>query len=410
MIGVAHSMKMAYISLKSSKTRSFLTALGIIIGIAAVVGTWTLGAGFNSYMTEQIGEDSSNFIVVAAKKDHLFYDQQLQIVKNTPGITDASPLVGSGGVVEFMGEQKNISQIYGVLEDYSDVASVTLSSGGFITNSDTSSAVVGKKIAAEMFNNEISDRSTIKITVYNENTKEYVTETFKVKGISAYEEDGGILKIGSDIENTIYIPVKTAQRMTGQDDYQEFYAAADTGENVSEVSDDVETNLARNLGVSERFLNDPGYEDLIPFVMINQADIMNQMQQLIQTLQTFLIGIGGISLVVGSVGIMNIMLVTVTERTREIGTLKALGYSLKDILFLFVIEAITVSLFGGAVGVFLGVLMGYAGSALMGFQMGLPVTPIVGGIILAIIIGVMAGVYPANKAAKMNPVDALRSD
>ncbi|MDV0447604.1 Macrolide export ATP-binding/permease protein MacB [Methanosarcinaceae archaeon Ag5] len=408
MIGLHHSMKMGLASLKSAKMRSGLTALGIIIGIAAVVATFTLGSSFGAYFSEQISSSGSNYIMIISEKENLFFDQQVQVVRNTPGVTGASPVNSAAGVVTFMGEEKNVTAIYGVTEDYAEIASMPMQSGSFISDKDTSSIVIGKKIAQEEFKNEITTRSTVTLTVYNNETKQYITETFKVKGISGSNETNIIT--GGEVDNAIYIPLDAAKRLSGRDDYYMIFAMTESSDDVQEVADDVEVNLARNLGVSERYLNNPEYDDLIPFMIMNQAEILEQVQQIIQTMQIFLAGIGGISLVVGSVGIMNIMLVTVTERTKEIGTLKALGYSSKDVLLLFVTEAIMISSVGGAVGVLLGLLAGYVGATLMGFSMGWSITVILAGIGISIVIGVIAGVYPANKAAKMNPVDALRSD
>ncbi|WNY26124.1 ABC transporter permease [Methanolapillus millepedarum] len=408
MIGLHHGISMGLASLKSAKMRSGLTALGIIIGIAAVVATFTLGSSFGAYFSDQISSSGSNYIMIISQKENLFFDQQVQVVRNTPGVTGASPVSFAGGVATFMGEEKNISAIYGVTEDYADIASVPMQSGSFITDKDTSAIVIGKKLAQEEFKNEITTRSTVTLTVLNTDTNEYITETFKVKGIAGYNETNIIS--GSEIDSAIYIPLDVAKKLSGKDDYYMIFAMTESADDVQEVADDVETNLARNLGVSERYLNNPEYEDLIPFMVMNQAEFLEQVQEITQILQTFLAGIGSISLVVGSVGIMNIMLVTVTERTKEIGTLKALGYSSKDVLLLFVTEAIMISSVGGTIGVFLGLLIGYIGAAVMGFSIGLSVPVIIGGIVLSMIIGVIAGVYPANKAAKMNPVDALRSE
>ncbi|WNY27403.1 ABC transporter permease [Methanolapillus ohkumae] len=405
MINLSHSVTMSLKSLKSSKMRSGLTALGIIIGIAAVVATFTLGASFGAYFSDQISATGSNYIMIISEKEQLFYDQQVQVVRNTAGVIGASPVSMAGGVVEFMGEEKNISAIYGVSEDYADIASVPMQSGNFITDKDTAAVVVGKNIAEDHFKNQITTRSTIMITVYNVQTNEYVTESFKVKGIAGYNETN--IVTGGDIDDAIYIPLDVAKRMSGRDDYYMIFGMTESGDDVQEVADDVKKNLARNLGVSERNLDN---EDLIPFLIFNQAEFLEQIQEITAVLQTFLAGIGSISLIVGSVGIMNIMLVTVTERTKEIGTLKALGYSSKDVLLLFVTEAIMISSVGGAIGVALGLLITYIASAIMGISMGFSTSVIVVGILLSMFIGVIAGVYPANKAAKMNPVDALRSD
>ena len=208
-------------------------------------------------------------------------------------------------------------------------------------------------------------------------------------------------------ENTmIAIPSNTMKQMTGETSYQQIYAMADSRENLNETNDEMKKRLGRSLGVSERDLDE---DEKVPFMTINQAEVLELVGTLTNTLQMFLLGIGGISLVVGAVGIMNIMIVTVTERTREIGTLKALGYSSKDILMLFVVESIIISSIGGLIGTLIGLLVAYIGASFMGLSMSIPFSSLFIGIGLSVAVGVLAGAQPSYRAAKMNPVDALRS-
>lgn len=403
MISLSHSTKMATESLKSSKLRSGLTALGIIIGIAAVIATFTLGASFGSYFEDQISSSGSNYIMIMSSKENLLLDQQAEVVRNTRGVAAASPVLSASGTVTFMGESKNFT-IYGVLEDYEEIGAVPMYEGNFISDQDTSVIDVGKKIAEEEFKNQITARSSVQLTIYNNALQENVTRTFSVKGITGSNKTN--IVTGSDANSAVYIPLSVMKEMTGRDDYRTIFAMTETNDTIQETGDEVEKNLARNLGVSERNL---GNDDLIPFSTMNQAEILEQVRSMTKTLQLFLIAIGGISLIVGSVGIMNIMIVTVTERTKEIGTLKALGYTSSDVLVLFIIESIVISLIGGAVGTVLGLLISYIGSAALGITMSLSCGAIAAALLISIAIGVLAGAYPAKRAANMNPVDALRT-
>lgn len=403
MISLSHSTKMATESLKSSKLRSGLTALGIIIGIAAVIATFTLGASFGSYFEDQISSSGSNYIMIMSSKENLLLDQQVEVVRNTRGVAAASPVLSASGTVTFMGESKNFT-IYGVLEDYEEIGAVPMYEGNFISDQDTSVIDVGKKIAEEEFKNQITARSSVQLTIYNNALQENVTRTFSVKGITGSNKTN--IVTGSDANSAVYIPLSVMKEMTGRDDYRTIFAMTETNDTIQETGDEVEKNLARNLGVSERNL---GNDDLIPFSTMNQAEILEQVRSMTKTLQLFLIAIGGISLIVGSVGIMNIMIVTVTERTKEIGTLKALGYTSSDVLVLFIIESIVISLIGGAVGTVLGLLISYIGSAALGITMSLSCGAIAAALLISIAIGVLAGAYPAKRAANMNPVDALRT-
>jgi putative ABC transport system permease protein len=401
MISLSHCFKMATSSLKSSKLRSGLTALGIIIGIAAVIATFTLGSSFTGYFTEQLDTQGSNYIVAFSFQQNLFFDSHVDVVRNTPGVTGVAVEVLRTGGVTFAGEQRNLS-IAGTQEAIMDVWPMPMYEGRMFFDRESYVVVIGRDIAQDEFRNEIGLRSNINITLFNSRTGEHVTETFRVIGII-----GGDDSLFADFENMyIAIPIHTMQRMTGDYSFSAIYATSDARETIHETSAEIERRLARSLGVSERDLD---YPERIPFIVMNQAELVDMVGSLMRTLQMFLMAIGGISLVVGAVGIMNIMVVTVTERTREIGTLKALGYSSKDILLLFVVESIIISLIGGMIGTAIGIFIAFIGASMLGFPMTVPLSAVLFGVGLSVVIGVLAGAQPAYRAAKMDPVEALRS-
>ena len=394
---------MAVASLKSSKLRSGLTALGIIIGIAAVVATFTIGASFSAYFSDTISASGSNYIMIYSAKENLFLDQQVEVIRNTRGVEAASPVLTASGTVTYMGESKNIT-INGVSEEYEKIAAIPMYEGIFITDRDASVAVIGKNISLDTFKNQVSTRGSIQITVYNSELRENVTRTFSVKGIAGSDETSIVM--GNNYNTNIYIPLSVMEEMTGKSDYRTILAMTESNDTIKETNDEIKKNLARNLGISERNLDN---DNLVPFSTMNQAEILEQVGTMTQTLQLFLIAIGGISLIVGSVGIMNIMVVTVTERTKEIGTLKALGYASIDVLILFLVESVVISVIGGAVGTIIGLTVSYIGASLLGLTMILSYGAIAAAIVISMLIGVLAGVYPAKRAADMNPVDALRT-
>jgi len=402
MISLSYCVKAAVSSLRSSKLRSGLTALGIIIGIAAVIATFTIGSSFTGYITETLDTQGSNYIVVIATKQNIFYDTQLDIIRNTPGVTDVAAEMTKTGLVTFANGQKNLT-IYGMHEAGVEIGSIPIYEGHMYSDKDTYVAVVGKDTAEDAFRKEIGLRNTIDVTLYNSATKEYVTESFKVIGIAGTDQTD--LLSGSGEYTMIFVPMHIIQEMTGETSYSLIYASSDSRENINETSDEIKKRLARNLGVSERDLDD---DEKIPFMVINQAEILEMVGTLTSTLQMFLLAIGGISLVVGAVGIMNIMVVTVTERTREIGILKALGYSSKDVLILFVVESIIISAVGGLIGTFFGLFIAYLGASYLGLQMSIPVSGVLVGAGLSVLVGILAGAQPSYRAAKMNPVEALR--
>ncbi len=404
MITIAHSLKMAVTSLKSSKMRTGLTAFGIIIGISAVIATLTIGSSFAGYFTGQVESEGSNSIMIAAGRENLFFDKQVEIVKNTAGVESVSAEITQTGTITFANEKKDVT-VAGLDEEYAAIMSTPIYDGTFLTDKDAYVAVVGKKIAQEKFENEISVRSTMQITLFNSEKKEYVTETFRVKGIIGSDTTSLLF---DDSDNTmVVIPSETMKKMTGKEDYQIIYAKADSVETINETTREIEKRLARNAGVSERDLDD----DLkLPFSTINQAELLGAVKELTDALQMFLVAIGGISLIVGAVGIMNIMIVTVTERTKEIGTLKALGYSSKDILSLFIVESVIISLAGGLAGTVIGLGVALIGITVLGLPSSIPASIIIIGVSLSVFVGVAAGAQPSYRAAKMNPIDALREN
>ncbi len=391
-------------SIKSSKLRSGLTTLGIVIGIAAVVANISLGESFNVFFEEEISAQGSNFIIIYSQEPNLFYSNELQIIEKTPGISGGLSNKTAAWEVTYFSQKKNIDIAGGVTGDYEDTANIVMESGSFISDQDTFSAAIGSEIANEKFDRSISARSSIDVTLRLEGGRT-VTRTFKVKGVveslNASFTGGGI-----DRDVTIFVPVSTINQMLEEDDFSAFFAMSDSLEDVEEVSDEVDERLARNFGVSSRDLDD---EDAKPYSIFNQADVLEQINQLSDTLRNFLVAVALISLLVGSIGIMNIMLVTVTERTREIGIMKALGFSSTDILVLFIVESIILSLFGGLLGLIVGIGGGaYAVTTALDLPFLYPHYIFEAGILVAVIVGVSAGVYPANKAAKLTPVDALR--
>ncbi len=386
----------------SAKLRSGLTTLGIIIGIAAVVANVSLGGSFNLFFKEEINALGSNFIIVFSQEPNLFYTDELEIIDKTPGVMGVSPIKQQLGEVTYLSQDKNIN-VVGVSEDYEDTANIIMEEGSFITDQDKFSAVIGSDVASEKFDRNISSRSSIDVA-FRLKEGEFVTRTFKVKGIIE-SPDTSFAEGGIDRDVSIFVPVSTINEMLEEDDFGAFFIMSGSLEDVEEVSDEVDKRLARNFGVSSRDLDD---EDAKPYTIFNQADVLEQVNQLSDSLGAFLVAVALISLLVGSIGIMNIMLVTVTERTREIGIMKALGYSSTDVLLLFIVEAMILSLLGGIMGLGVGLAGAYAVTNFLNLPFLYPHYILEIGLGVALIVGVAAGAYPANKAAKMNPVEALR--
>jgi len=402
MIKFAQAARIASGSIGNAKLRSGLTTLGIVIGIAAVVVNASLGASFNQFFTDEISSVGSNFIIAASEQPNLFFDNEYNIMKNTPGISGVSPRKSMSGDLAYLSETKNVN-IAGVNKDFQEIQGLQMEEGTFLTDKDSSAAVLGYDIANDKFSKNISHRSTVEIAFRQENGT-VVKKSFKVKGILKNSKPT-VVSEDSDYDLTVFIPVSTMNEMIGEKDYGAFLAMAESPAKVRDISDEIDSRLARNFGVPERDIDE---EDLKPYYVFNQEEVLEQTGKIGDALSSFLLVLALISLFVGSIGIMNIMLVTVTERTREIGIMKSVGYSNSNILSLFLLESIMVSSFGGIVGTMIGALGAYALEITLKLPPVFPLTLIEIGIAVSVLVGVTAGLYPARKAARMNPVDALR--
>ncbi len=402
MIKFAQAIRIASGSIGNAKLRSALTTLGIVIGIAAVIINASLGASFNQFFSNEISSVGSNFIIAYSKQPNLFFDNEYNLMKNTPGITGVSPRKSISGELTYLSETKNV-EIAGINADFQNIQGLKMLSGSFLTDKDTSSAVLGYNLANEKLGKNISHRSTVDIAFRQENGT-IIKKSFKVKGI-LQDSKPTVMSEDSDYDLTVFIPISTMNEIAGEKDYGTFLAMANSPDQVREIAKRVDQRFARNFGVPERKADD---EDSKPYTIFNQADILEEMGKLGDSLNSFLLVLALVSLFVGSIGIMNIMLVTVTERTREIGIMKSVGYSNLNILSLFLVESVMVSLFGGIVGTILGGIGAYIIEFALRLPPVFPLKLIEIGVLVSIFVGITAGLYPARKASIMNPVDALR--
>ena len=403
MIHPVQSVRIAIGSITSAKMRSALTALGIIIGVAAVVANVALGASFNQYFADELGSIGTNFIVIQGKEDNLFFDNELKLIQNTPGIEGVSPIIGRSAEVKYMSESR-IATVEGVSADCDEVRNMKMGEGSFLTDKDRYTVVLGCNVANEKFDRKIGLQNSIDLT-FRLDDGTSVTRKFKVKGIT--EEVNFFGDPSATPNNDILIPIDTMMELTGENDYSAFFASAASLDTVEETADEVDERLARNFGVSKRDMDD---DNAKPYTIITQIELLEMTGKWADAIGALLTAVALISLVVGSIGIANIMLVTVTERTKEIGLMKSLGFTSTDVLSLFVVESAVVGLFGGILGSLLGVAGAYGATDLIGLPNVFPVSLILVGFGVSVGVGLIAGVFPAYKAAKMNPVDALRHE
>jgi putative ABC transport system permease protein len=404
MMDIRQALVIALGSIRSAKLRSALTMLGIIIGVAAVVANVSLGTSFNQYFTDELGSLGSNFIIIYSQDVNIFYDAQLEVIRNTPGVVGASAFNQQTAAVTYMSATRQID-VQGVSADAQEISNLPVASGSFLTDKDRYVAVLGKEVAEEKFGRDVPVKNYIDIT-FRRNDGTTVTQKFRVKGVLE-GEDNTFVQGGPDRDVAIYIPIRTMNEILGVEDYSGFSAKTASAESVRPVSEEVNRRLARNLGVPARDIDN---EDAKPYRIFNQADILEQLDMLSNSLTILITIIALVALLVGSIGIMNIMLVTVTERTKEIGLLKSLGYTRSDILTLFMLESIVVGVIGGILGTLLGMAGSFAVETYLDIPRVFPVYLIFLGFIISVIVGLIAGVYPASRAASLDPVEALRHE
>ena len=381
----------------SSKTRSLLTMLGIIIGVAAVIVIVGLGNGLEQYMTDSFSGLGTNTLTVSVTSRgstrSLSVDDMYDIVEENSQYLDlCSPTVTMPGLVKIGSETLSSTTVQGVSEDYLDIAGVTVSSGRGLQYSDMSTrakvCVVGAYLDQAYYGGNAVGQT---LRVYG--------QSYTIVGVLSRQEDE-LEEGGSD--DCLYLPYTTASRIAGE-------VSSYTITMVDEEHID-ESVAALENALYEVFASDDHY------TVTSMAEMVETMTSMINILVAVLAGIAAISLVVGGIGIMNIMLVSVTERTREIGIRKSLGAKERYIMQQFVIEAASTSALGGVTGILLGDLLSVAASVVATRLMGenLSVSPTLAAVAAAfgisVGIGILFGYLPAKKAAVLNPIDALHYD
>ncbi len=397
-------LKETYGALKSNKARTGLTMLGIIIGISSVIAMTAIGQGAKETVTESIESIGANVVMVSPGAPRSFggpnqsrgsaktltLEDALAIEKEVDNISSVSRVVSTQKQVVAKGTNTNTS-ITGTEASYAITRNVEIAEGNFITEQNVERiskvAVLGPTTRDDLFGENMTD-------VIGERIKIDGTD-YTVIGIT--ETKGGSMATGDDM---VYIPYTTAQRYLTGDKYLSMI-------NISAISSDMSAKVQSDIN-NVLLAKHKKTEETKDFNTVNQADILETTSDIIGTFTVLLAAIAGISLLVGGIGIMNMMLTTVTERTREIGLRKAIGAKKRDINNQFLIEAVVLTFIGGVIGVVFGWVIAFIVDS-----SGITNTSVsIGSILLAFgvstFIGIVFGYYPARRASNLNPIEALR--
>ncbi len=398
------SVRIAINALFANKLRSLLTMLGIIIGVGAVIAMVAVGMGVTQRVTDSIASLGSNMLIIrpgasmsgglrgaAGSRTTLKYEDAQAIKKKIKDVDYVSPTVQKSYQVVYGNQNWNTS-VTGVTQEYMSIRDLKVTTGSFITAEDMNTrnrvAVIGMTVATNLFGEENPVGKTIRVG----------NQPYRVIGVL---ESKGQSSVGQDQDDVVIVPLTTAMdRLLAVTYVQTINVQVNSQTKMDEVQANIETLLRQRHHLTGSKEND--------FQVQNLTSLMSTMNETTTMLTLFLGSIAAISLIVGGIGIMNIMMVSVTERTREIGIRKALGATFKDIMTQFLIESVVIGVIGGVLGILFGIAAAQVISKFGDFQTVITVAPILLSFVFSVGIGLFFGIYPARKAALLDPIEALR--
>lgn len=402
-MNLSESIRVALEGLAANKVRSALTMLGIVIGVGAVIAMIAIGQGAQRQTMKFIESMGANTLSIFSGQSRsgmvrggmgsaqtLTYDDAIAIGKECSAVIAVAPEASSQAQVKYK-NMNTSTQVMGTSPDYPSVRNYKIAKGKFFVERDVSSmrrvAVVGPTTAENLFGLTSPLNKVIRVNGIN----------FKIIGVTASKGSTGFM----DQDDVIFVPVTTAmKRLTGEDALRSISVQGRDRDSMDEASSQIETLLRKRHKIGPMSKSD--------FMIRNQAEFQETAEQTSQTFTMLLAGIAAVSLLVGGIGIMNIMLVSVTERTREIGIRKAVGARRRDILLQFLIESVVLSLVGGIIGIVFGIGSAVVISHTGGWPVSISIASVIMAFVFAAAVGIFFGIYPARKASCLRPIDALR--
>jgi putative ABC transport system permease protein len=391
-------IKIAVFSVLHNKMRSFLTMLGIIIGISSVIILVGIGQGTQKTISDQIESLGTNLITVSitGKRVPTITDEELGELKTKPGVSEIAPLISQSVNIK-AGSTSNTTTLEASTEAYLDIRKLQLSAGRFISERDIENRNNVLVIGTDTAENVFGDTNVVGKVMYVNGID------FTVIGVL---QSQGTTSTGSS-DDRIIVPLSTGERLLKNAKATTFYVEAENKDMVDTATAYIQLFLNKKYKLNS---DSSGTDTRNYYRVMSQTSLLSTATSTTQSMTNMLAGIAAISLLVGGIGIMNIMLVSVVERTREIGTRKAIGAKRRNILMQFLIEAAIVSGLGGLMGVGVGYLGGYAAQNILKTNILISSNVVIGALLFSVIVGIVFGMYPANKASKLNPIDALRFD